>query len=698
MDKDFYFLMAIHFHQPVGNFDSVIERAYDRCYQPFLDTVADFKDIKFNLHYSGCLLEWFKEYRPALLDKIKRLLRTGQIELLGGGFYEPIFSNLPPEDSIEQIEMLSRFLKSEFGVDVSGAWLPERVWEPHLAGILQKAGLRYSIVDDTHLRYSGLGQDELYGYYITEENGRCLSIFPSDKTLRYAVPFHPQQESIDYFLKVRDHYGKNCVLYGDDGEKFGEWPGTNQWVYKKKWLYNFLRLLDHNSSWLKTAKISDYTAKEKPQGRVYMPAASYQEMGEWALTAEPAQRFEDILEELKREGRLDRYRDFIRGGFWRNFLVKYPESNHMHKRMLLVSERLKKLKVKGKKAKGKKLLDAKKELFRSQCNCAYWHGVFGGLYLYHLRSAVYKHLISADRILDTLEHKGGGWVKIDNTDFDCDGRREFIVKTPRNIFIIDTAEGGTVTEFDIKEKSLNIANTISRKREAYHRRLKDASGENAAYHNADEDAPSTIHQSSFSNRQISSKELSYDSCRRALFIDRFLPDGLTLNQACRNLYQEPGDFSSGEYRILKAKEKGRPYIEMEREGSVAQSPLKLVKRFLFYPEKNMLSVRYAITSFVARPLVLNFAPELNFSLTKDDINEECEAVDSLILCDKIEGLNIELNFSEKTQRLFRYCVHTVSLSESGVEENYQATCVLPLFRLELTKEKTRAIGLDLIVV
>lgn len=691
MDKEFYFLIVIHFHQPVGNFDSVIERACTRCYEPFLDTTAKFSDIKFNLHYSGCLLEWFKKHRPAILDKIKKLIRTGQIELLGGGFYEPILSELPPEDSLEQIKMLSQFLKDEFGVDISGAWLAERLWEPHLAGILQTAGIRYTIVDDTHLRYSGLNQSQLYGYYITEENGKCLSIFPSDKFLRYAIPFHPQQESMDYILKVRDEHKKNCVLYGDDGEKFGEWPGTNEWVYKKKWLYNFLKVLRDNASWLKTRKISDYMHRERPKGRIYLPTASYQEMSEWALPAESAERFEDILEELKNRGRFDNYIDFIRGGFWRNFLVKYPESNQMHKRTLLVSKRLRRLQAAGGRLQVKKIHSARRELFRSQCNCAYWHGIFGGIYLYHLRSAIYKHLISADRILDAVEHKGNDWIRIDNTDFDCDGQKEFIVNTPRNAFIIDIGEGGTITEWDIKEKSLNIVNTISRRREAYHRKFKHTvSG------TSDRDTPSTIHDSRFSNQDIKSKQLYYDSHRRVLFIDHFLPDKLNLKQVSCNLYQEQGDFIDSAYRMLKVEEKDKPYIEIERKGTVNQKPLRLIKRFSFYPQKNRLRVRYELVSLSRHPLVLHFAPELNFSLTQDDINEECSAIDSLILYDKIKKLNLELNFSEKAQKVFRFCVCTVSQSERGLEENYQASCILPVFRFKLGKEETKAVRIDLI--
>src|ERR1044072_5704898 len=87
---------------------------------------------------------------------------------------------------------------------------------------------------------------------------------------------------------------------------------------------------------------------------------------------------------------------FVKGGIWRNFLMKYPESNAMYKKMLRVSSKV---------HAGKKNEAALDHLWAGQCNCAYWHGVFGGLYLPVLRQAIYRNLIEAERILD--EDKNG---------------------------------------------------------------------------------------------------------------------------------------------------------------------------------------------------------------------------------------------------------------------------------------------------
>jgi alpha-amylase len=690
LEREFNFLIALHFHQPIGNFDYVIERACERCYKPLLDTIEAFPDLKFNLHYSGCLLEWFKRRNPKFFDRIKNLVKKGQAEIIGGGFYEPILAVLSPDDSIEQLTSFSEFLKQEFGVPVNGAWLTERIWEPQLASVLSKAGIRYTIVDDTHLRYSGLKQSQLYGYYMTEDNGKPLSIFPSDKALRYAIPFHPQQESLDYFRRVRDEYNMPSVLYGDDGEKFGEWPGTNEWVYKSGWLNNFLKMLDENSSWLKTMKITDYMKDHAPHGRIYMPCASYQEMSEWSLPAESAERFEGILNELKNKGEFDNYIDFMRGGFWRNFLAKYPESNQMHKRTLFVSKKLRQMES-AKEKKTDSLQEAKKELFRSQCNCAYWHGVFGGLYLYHLRTAIYKHLISAEKILDNIEHKKAPWAAISEDDFDCDGHKELIVKTQPSNFIVDPAEGGAITEWDIKQKSINIVNTLSRRREAYHRKLlKDSSGADAA-----NQGPATIHDMQFSNTSLKSKVKYYDDRRRTLCLEHFLPEGVGLDEVSYNLYEDEGDFINGSYKVVRIGKDENPYIELERKGLVKNKPLKLSKKFIFSPNTSRVEVQYEINNISAHSLKLNFAPELNFSLTHAEDPQAFSSIGSLGLFDKVEDIRINIKFSEKTKKLYKYSVNTISQSEKDIEEHYQATCVMPVFTINLAKKEKKTIQIEI---
>ena len=152
-----------------------------------------------------------------------------------------------------------------------------------------------------------------------------------------------------------------------------------------------------------------------PLGKVYLPEGSYREMTEWALPAEQLDRVRaPARTSWSTTAAGTQIEPFVRGGYWRNFKVKYPETNEMYARMMMVSRRLheasqieRPMRRRGRSLAIESLIDqARTELYRGQCNCSYWHGAFGGIYLPHLRNAVYHHLIAADNLLDAAEGRG----------------------------------------------------------------------------------------------------------------------------------------------------------------------------------------------------------------------------------------------------------------------------------------------------
>jgi len=671
MDKKFNFLMAVHFHQPVDNFGFVFEEISGKCYEPFLYTIQDFPSIKFNLHYSGGLLEWFRDNRPNVLEILKRLAENGQVEIIGGGFYEPILSAVHPNDALGQINMMKGFLKANFSSDVEGAWLAERIWEPHLPEILADLNVKYTIIDDQHLIYAGCKESQLYGHYITEHNTKTVSVIPSDKFLRYAIPFKSPQNTLDYFKQIMKDYGKYTVCYGDDGEKFGAWHDTYKDVYEKGWLKKFLQILEKNSSWVKTWRISDYLRENTSNGLIYIPNVSYEEMNEWSLPFEAGEALISLKRYLKKNNLLRKYNIFLRTGIWKNFLIKYPEINHIHKRVLLVSGRLSVIEKKlmlmedsdNKRTAIEQITRAKRELYKAECNCVYWHGVFGGLYFYHLRTALYKHLIEAGNILDVLEQKAVPRIEIDEVDFDCDGEQELIVNTAKNTIIIDKTEGAVITEWSLKTKPLNIVNTLARRKELYHKDIK--------------------------------KKLYYDNYRRTLFIDHFFEEGITFKAIKQNQYKECGDFAGACYQ--RAVKQSIDSIEMFREGIVGGQEIILRKAFAFGTEKETVRVSYLIQNLSSKQAKLFFGPELNFSVTNDDRENDLSSVESVKFHDRVEDIRVDIGFSKPSYKFFRYPVYTVSQSQKDLETKYQASCIVPVFKLVIEKNSSAEIEISVSV-
>ena len=189
------FIFAIHNHQPVGNFDFVAEDAYQKSYLPFIKVLERHQAIKITLHYTGILYHFFEQHHPEFIDMLRKLVEEGRAEILSGGFYEPILAMLPHEDKIGQVRALTDYIKRVLGYDAQGLWLAERVWEPHLPNAIAAAGINHVVVDDFHFKMAGLRDDELDGYYLTEEQDGILRMFPGSEKLRYLIPFHPPEET-----------------------------------------------------------------------------------------------------------------------------------------------------------------------------------------------------------------------------------------------------------------------------------------------------------------------------------------------------------------------------------------------------------------------------------------------------------------------------------------------------------------------
>ena len=313
----------IHAHQPAGNFEHVFEECFKNSYEAFLTLVEKHPGVRLALHYSGPLLLWIERNQPEYFRRLRKLVNAGQIELIGGGFYEPILISIPFPDQHEQITRMADYIEKHFDKRPTGAWLTERVWEPQLPSALAASGVTYTLVDDLPFLAAGFEPDELFGPYLAEDCGRSVWLFPGLKELRYLIPFRRVQESIDYLKSAAALHPGGVASFGDDMEKFGVWPGTFQHCYLDGWLEQFFAALEENSSWLKTITPSQYMSSHVPLGRADLPSASYAEMMEWVLPTAKRLRYYAVEKEFT--ARPD-VLTFLRGGAWRGFLSQVLRS------------------------------------------------------------------------------------------------------------------------------------------------------------------------------------------------------------------------------------------------------------------------------------------------------------------------------------------------------------------------------------
>jgi alpha-amylase len=459
--KKIYLIFGIHNHQPVGNFDHIFKEAFYKAYMPFLEELIKYPKIRIAFHTSGPIYEWAEKHFRSFLDILKSLRKTNQIEFLGGGFYEPILSQIPRDDIKEQIELMKTYIKDTFDYEIKGIWLAERVWDESLPEILNALNIKYTILDDTHFFYAGLTEKECIDYYITEKRGASLYLFPIDKYLRYKIPFGNVEEIISYLHNRYREEGKDIlgITYADDGEKFGIWPGTYKHCYERNWLKNFFDTISKQEM-IEVIPFSDFLERKSAYGKVFIPPASYDEMMEWSLPQNKPLTFMELKQKLQQEGNYEKYKAYIRGGMWDNFLIKYEQSNLMHKKGLWVKKKLDKLTSIPQ--------DIKKHYLMAQCNCSYWHGLFGGVYLNYIRDANYYNYLIAERETEKLLYKDKDFQNLINADYDVDGKDEIIYENKYINLIIKPDYKASIMEIDYKPKGYNITNIIKRRWEYYY--------------------------------------------------------------------------------------------------------------------------------------------------------------------------------------------------------------------------------------
>jgi len=702
--KRIYLGLAFHHHQPVGNFPWVFEQVYHDAYLPMIEALERHPSIRLSLHYSGSLLDWLDENRPELIKRIGTLVKRGQVEIMTGGYYEPILPSIPDADKLGQIAKLTEAVGESFDYRPSGLWLAERVWEPHLAQVLAQAGIQWTVVDDTHFKLVGLGDEYLFGYYITEEQGRMLKVFGTSKRLRYLIPWREVAEVIDFLRHQATQEGTRIAVMGDDGEKFGSWPGTYEHCWQEGWIEAFFAAVEENKGWLKTIPLGEYARDFPPLGRVYLPCASYDEMLEWALPTAKSSQFARLLKELEAEGRQDVIQ-YMRGGFWRYFLVKYPEVNTMHKKMLRVHDKV---------YCALSITEADcglDDLWRGQCNCPYWHGVFGGVYMTDIRAVTYRNLIQAENKADSMLRANTNWLEHEKTDFDCDGLEELLVDGDAVTLYIDPARGGSIFEWDLRRHSYNLACTLARRPEAYHQVLIESKKQAA------DQRVRTIHDGIQIKEQGLRRHLHYDRYRRACMIDHFLSADTTLRKFIRCSYRELGDFVDQAYECMVKEEGWGLRIRLNRDGHLKYNrrllPFRVEKEMGLISGKDEVKVKYTLTNTGNTTIESIFGMEWNINLLGgghngqayygvpglqlddwhlDSVGELFD-IEELTLGNRQLGIEILLKVNQKV-RLWRFPVEAICNSEAGLERVYQGSCLVLLLPFRLCPGDKLRLGLS----
>jgi len=695
-------VVGIHNHQPVGNFDHVIEDIYRSSYLPFLERVERHEQFRFSLHVTGPLLEWLQRHHPEWLERAAFLVRAGRVEVLGGGFYEPILAAIPERDRVGQLRMMCDWVRQRLGADCRGVWMAERVWEPHLAGSLARAGVEFALLDDYHFVQAGVPAERLtHGPLLTDDLGHEVALLPISEQLRYLIPFRDPAETVAACRALHERDPEGVLVMIDDGEKFGAWPGTHDLVYGRGWLDRFCSALAAESDWLELAHPSEVLRARPPRERVYLPPGSYFEMSEWSLPMPAAETFADAVHRYRDQGRWDEMRPFFRGGFWRQFFQKYEESLLMQRRSLLLHEEIAAAEATG--ADEQRVDEARDHLWRAQCNCAYWHGVFGGLYLPHLRHAIYRHLILGTEIIQTvapppraqmvtLVGRAGSDVRLGNDALEL---------------YLSPDRGGALVGLEDRREDWNLQNTLRRRREAYHTKIERAPL--AAAGGGDGpggDQGVSIHDLVTRVSPEIKRALAVDPQPRYSLLERFLHPDAGFPDVLTDLAgQDGGDFAAAPAALTAPRFGQTGSLEDERfqtrrdgryrDRDGRDHPLQVEKTVTLHRNGAAFDVAWTVRNAGTGRVRCRFAPEWNLALYDGGAyapggDDPATPLDSVRL-DRRRELAVLVPLHRAALRwelgneaeVWIHAVRTATQAEDGFRLTYQGHLLMFVWELDL---------------
>jgi len=434
-------------------------------------------------------------------------------------------------------------------------------------------------------------------------------------------------------------------------------------------------------------------------------------MMEWSLPADKSWEYTNLKHQLEVDKRQN-ITQFMYSGLWRNFLVKYPEINRMHKKMLRAHRKVYQARDFSKGDCGLQ------ELWQAQHNCPYWHGVFGGIYLADIRATTYGCLVRAETKADGVirrkmqlkkkppaDQHGVTWQKL---DFDDDGSEELLVDGNEFSVYLSPKEGGSIFEWDLRNYSYNVLSTLARRPEAYHRVLTEASADKQT---GDGSAVPSIHDLIRVKDKDSLSHLMYDSYPRSSLIDHFFEREIVMEQFTNGSYRELGNFANQQYDYQIEKKSKRLEITLKRAGALQiksnLQPFEVQKEITLIGQEDGMHVTYLLKNKGELSIRAVFGCEWNINMLGGGHNEqayyrvpgtsledshldsmgELTDVGEIVLGNRNLGFELEAKIKPKV-RLWRFPVESVSNSEGGIELIYQQSCLVALLPLDLAPGRT----------
>jgi hypothetical protein len=375
-----------------------------------IDLLSSFPNIKSTLYLNPLLISFLDKRFPDFSSKVSALLEKKQIELLCGGYSDPVFSLISKDDKQNQILNGARLINHIFGCNPSGIWLTEGLWDQHLPIDLFKTKIDYTFLHESSFTSSFVDSESLDGYYVCEEDARKVAIFPIGISLNDLISKYSPEDAFNEIIKNSLNKDLSVIFYKIDSIKQKDLD----------WIKCFLDILNSNQEKLNFVLPVDYFHLNKPKNRIYI----------------------SNQESIK----------------FKQFLLDNHEANLLHKKMLRVSKKINSAKEGKSRFKVIKemISQAQDLLLKGQSYHAYSKEFASNVNLSEIRAVSLQNLIKAENLIDISSRQASKWAQVSELDYDCDGSDEIILETEAQNVYVSPNLGGGILELDYRPGNINI--------------------------------------------------------------------------------------------------------------------------------------------------------------------------------------------------------------------------------------------------
>ena len=417
-------------HLPSGACEAEFESLYNTGIKPLISALNKFPKINMVFHYSGVVLNWIERRHPELFMLLEELLNRKQAELLGGGFYHPVLPLLPLADKIGQIEMLTTYLRKQFGKRPTGCWIPAMAWEQNLVGPLNSCGMNYTFLEEEHFSGSGIRAEEggTYTPCITEDQGKLIMVFPVAGAMGMELRRKEPLKILDGLLdKLPQNGEEEVIVFPIAPAEQNSASEDNHPVVEYEKFFGVLSNVD--------LKVK-FTLPSRIYKNLRFLRKNYFS-GVWIPGHNSGQAVKPAIQPTIHP---------------RQFLVKHPEAGGIYAKMIHVHTLINN-QLRGDKTRK---LTALEELWKAQDS-----GIFRlsspGLFHSPVRKAAYRSLLEAEKI---TREKGKITPSLSVFDFDLDGEGEYIFQDDKLNCCIKS-RGACVFELDYFPCAWNYLDTMA---------------------------------------------------------------------------------------------------------------------------------------------------------------------------------------------------------------------------------------------